>query len=166
MKFMSREFTIGELLLSFLILTYFVIITLLTPELDPESRLFPSIVLTIAIPLGIINLLTVVNQKTHDFFSETQVIKQKSIKEKAEGIDLKAEVKSLCWMLFYLALFFLVGPLIAIIIAPLIAMRYIGNMKWRTSILVVAATWCIVYAVFVVMAGTRLPAGLIWESIM
>ena len=165
MKFISREFTIGELLLPSFILAYFIIIAALTPELDPASRLFPVIVLSAAIPLAIIDLLTVVNQKIHDFFAEAQIVKRKTIKEKADDIDLGSQIKALLWMFFYIVLFFIVGPLVAIVIAPLVVMRYLGNMKWRTSFLVISLTWVLVYAVFVLLAGARLPAGLIFEMI-
>lgn len=165
MKLVTRKFPVMQFALVLLILTYFIIIGFLTPSLHHLTRLFPMIVITFAIPIAIIELLTVVNQKAHDLFSETELIGKKSVEEKADEIDLGSQAKAMGWMLSYVVLFFLVGPRIAMVIAPLVVMRYFGKMKWLTSLTVMTLTWIAVYLVFVILAESRLPVGLIFGSI-
>jgi hypothetical protein len=161
-KLVTRKFPVMQFILVLLVLTYFIIIAYLTPSLHPMTRLFPMIVIIFAIPIAIIELLTVVNQKSHDLFSETELIGKKSIEEKVDEIDLRSQAKAMSWMLLYVVLFFLVGPLIAMVIAPLVVMRYFGKMKWLPSLTVMALTWGVVYCVFVLLVGSRLPVGLIF----
>ena len=143
----------------------FFIITFLTPALHPLTRLFPLFVLALALPIGIIETLSVVNQKLTDFLSGTELVGKKSIEEKEAEVEFSTEARALGWMMSYVVLFFLIGPLLAWVIAPLVLMRYIGKMKWLTSAIIMSITWVVVYLVFVVLVGATLPKGLIFGSI-
>ena len=165
MKVITRSYSIMNLVLVLLILIYFIIIAILTPELPHLTRLFPMIVIIFAIPIGFIELMTIFNQRVHDFFSGTELIGQKSAEEKEADIEMNAQLKAIGWMLLYIALFFLVGPLLAMVIAPLIVMRYLGKMTWRKSITIMATTWLVVYVIFVILIEASLPVGLIFGSI-
>ena len=161
----TRKFPIMQLVLCLLILLYFVVIGIQTPGLPHLTRLVPLIVIIFAIPIGIIELLTVFNQKAYDFFSGTALVGRKSVEEKEAEIELSSQVKAIAWMLSYVALFFLVGPLLATVIAPLVVMKYLGKMSWRKSITVMAATWVMIYVIFVVLIQANLPRGLLFGSI-
>jgi peptidoglycan/LPS O-acetylase OafA/YrhL len=154
-----------HLILCLLILIYFFIIAFLTPDLHPLTRLFPLFVIALALPIGIIETLSVVNQKLNDFLSGTELIGKKSIEEKEADVELSSQAKALGWMMSYVVLFFLIGPLLAMAIAPLVLMRYIGKMKWHTALIVMSITWVVVYLVFGVLVGATLPKGLIFGSI-
>ncbi len=165
MKLVTRKFPVMHLILCLLILIYFFILTFLTPALHPLTRLFPLFVIALAIPMGILETLTVVNQKLYDFLSGTELIGKKSIEEKEAEVEFSSQAKALGWMMFYIVLFFLIGPLLAMAIAPLVLMRYIGKMKWLSSLIVMSITWVVVYLVFGVLVGATLPKGLIFGSI-
>lgn len=165
MKLVTRKFPVMQLVLCLLVLLYFIVIAIQTPGLHHLTRLFPMIVIIFAIPIGIIELLTVFNQKAYDFFSDTALVGRKSVEEKEAQIELSAQVKAIAWMLFYIALFYLVGPLLAMVIAPLVVMRFFGKLPWRTTISVTAGTWVVVYVVFVVLIQATLPNGFIFGSI-
>lgn len=165
MKLVTRKFPMMQLVLCLLVLLYFVVLAIQTPGLHHLTRFFPMIVIIFAIPIGIIELLTVFNQKAHDFFSATALVGRKSVEEKEEEIELSSQVKAIAYILSYVALFFLVGPLLAMVIAPLVVMRYLGKMPWLRSITVMACTWVTVYVIFVVLIQTTLPKGLIFGSI-
>ena len=165
MKFVTRKFPAMHLILCLLILIYFFIIAFLTPDLHPLTRLFPLFVIALAIPIGILETLSVVNQKLNDFLSGTELVGKKSIEEKEAGVEFSSQAKALGWMMSYVLLFFLIGPLLAMAIAPLILMRYIGKMKWLTSLIFMTVTWVVVYLVFSVLVGATLPKGLFFGSI-
>jgi len=161
-KLITRKFAKGELLCSLFILAYFVVIGILTPGLNPMSRLFPAIIVGLAIPVGILGVLTVFNQDLFNLFSGTAE-KQKMIpKKEHEEVGLTAQLASMGWMLLYVVLFFVLGPLLALVIAPLLAMRYFGRMKWPAALALMAGTWLFVYLIFVVLVEADLPPGMIF----
>ena len=164
-KLVTRKFPVMQLVLCLIILTYFVIIAFLTPALSPLTRLFPLFVIALAIPIGIVQTLSVVNKKTNDYLSGTELIGRKSIEENEADVELSSQTKAIAWMVSYVLLFFLIGPLLAMVVAPLFLMKYFGKMSWLTSLTVTTLTWIIVYLIFVVLVGARLPVGLIFGSI-
>jgi len=164
MKLFTRRFSPTHLALCLLIMAYFIVIAFLTAGLDPLSRLFPVIVLSAAIPIGLIETLSVVNQKAHDFLDETTFFGKKSTEED-DDLDPGLEARAIGWMVSYVAMFFLIGPLFAMILGPLILMRFLGKVSWSTCLINVGVTWVSVYLIFVKLVGARLPAGLFFGSV-
>lgn len=165
MKLLTRKFSVMHLAICLFIMTYFIVLAFLTPGLDSMTRLFPMIVLSAAIPIGILETLSVINKKVHDFLDETSLFGKKKTDEDDDDLDRGLEAKAIIWLLSYVALFFLIGPLFAMIVGPFVLMRYLGKVNWMTCFINVGITWVSVYLIFVKLVGARLPVGLFFGGI-
>ena len=123
------------------------------------------LVLILAIPMAILETLSVVNQNLNEFLSDTALVGKKSSAENEDKIELSSQTRAIAWMISYVFLFFIVGPLLAMVIAPLVVMLYIGKLKLWVSITVMTSTWLIVYFVFVILIEAKLPPGFIFGGI-
>ena len=169
MRIVTRKFKPGELLPSVVLVLYFCVIAYLTRGLGPLSRIFPLIVITGALIVGAIQIMTVINEKAYNLFPARGIedgIGGKKEKPKVlhdKGSKRKREMLSIGWIILFVLLYLVVGTLTALVIAPLIVMRFYGKVRWRTSILVTGFTWVFIYLVFVQFIKTTFPMGMLWR---
>ena len=113
------------------------------------ARLFP---LAVAVPGLILALLAI-------------VLPPRTEPAEPDEEDLPARERvrrtaiTIAWILGFFAAVYLLGFLIAIPLGAVAYMRVIGQERWRTTVLVAAGCWALIYALFDRLLHVPLPRG-------
>lgn len=113
------------------------------------ARLFP---LAVAVPGLILALLAVVlPARTEPAEPDEDELPDR---ERARRTAI-----TIAWILGFFAAVYLLGFLISIPLGAVAYMRVIGQERWRTTVLVAAGCWALIYALFDRLLHVPLPRG-------
>jgi len=152
----------SELFLLGLLFVYLCIMLAFTPGLGKLSGLLPRAVIPVVFILVLIQIGVTFNSKMFKIFAKGRDEGAGS----EEDDKIKRELIMFGWVTLMIGMFFLLGPLVAIVIIPFLMMKFQFKKSWVKSIAIPLVTFVVIYLVFVVALRITFPVGILFKGMM
>jgi hypothetical protein len=149
---------------------YILILLFMTSGYDQKSAIFPILVCSGTLLLGLLSLATELLPKlsrlTETNLFEVGVGREKARGSSTEGIDFRNFLRTGFWLVLLLLLVFLVGFLISLPIWIFCYIFFQGKRPWGYALLTAFVLWIFVYGFFVEIMALEFFKGIIFGDML